>query len=186
MRRTQAKHTADGRRPGVAAAPAVGHGGATDQSAHAVPDQHDFVDRNRPLRDEPAQQVREAAAVVRNMRAGVVAQIERAVAGFLQALAVRARMPALRIPIELPAGLVAAQAVYEYREAWLRRRERSRQGFARQRQGQAVNLEGRTRGERTAPDREVIAEGAAQGAGDGIETRPCMRRFGAAHAGCSF
>ena len=119
VRRAERDDVAHQPDPPLPALAGLAGGAARDQPAHRVPDQRDLLHLDRPGRDDLLEQVGERAAVVGDVAAGVVADVERAAAEI-------ARQPrAVAGPAAEPPGVLGLhQAVHEHDEPRRRRRER--------------------------------------------------------------
>ena len=107
--------------PRVAALDGLVTRAASDEAAHRVPDQRDAIHLDRPRRHQRLQQVRQRAPVLRDVEAGVVAELDRRDPD----VAPQPR-PVRLVAAVAPGVLALHQAVEEDHHVWRRLRERGR------------------------------------------------------------
>ncbi len=131
-------------------------GTTSDESAHAVAQQHQALDPMRPSRGELFQLLRERFPVGREVQPCVVVQVDRRVAK------VTRQRGAVIVPVARPLQIVHAQTVYQYEQpaidVWNGSLQRSR--FELQRV--AIASKTHRGGERIARGGEVVTQHAVQ------------------------
>ena len=178
VRRAQADQPAQRAPPTVAGR--LGHvaGAARDEAAHAVPDDRQLLDGQRPGRDERLEERAQFAPVGGDVQAAVVVQPQRRVAE----IAREGGSVLMAEPPPLP--VVHARAVDQDDELGRRLGEDGPQRGRLERQLVAVVPQSHGDGERIAGRGEVVAEDAVEhgqhrlplGAGDAVaEQRPELR-----------
>ena len=93
---SRARHVAHARAPSVAPRRRAVAGAARHEPAHRVPDERDLLDLHRPRVDERLEQVGERAAVLGDVAAGVVADVDRREAELAREARAVVRRPAAR------------------------------------------------------------------------------------------
>ena len=108
MRRAEEDELVEVPQPFVARQRAVMAGAAGDETAHAVPDEHELAHRHRPELQQGLEQIGERSPVDGNMKAAVVVQIDRRVPE------VARQRGAVIVPLAPPLQIVHAQAVQQH------------------------------------------------------------------------
>ena len=111
VRRAQKHQLVQFLRPLLAGFGGLGQRAAGDQTAHAVAQHDDFVQRTRPVGHHLLQRVGQRAAVVRDVAAAVVVGVDRRQSQFA------AQLLAVVVAVALPADIAHAQAVHQQQHA---------------------------------------------------------------------
>ena len=152
VRRAHADQMAQELQPDVIQPCGLTAGAARDQSAHAVADDRDLVDRHRPLLLQGVELFGELSAVVGDRQPGVVVQIQRRVAQRI------GEHRAVIVAVARPLQIVHAQAVDQDQQLRAVVRNRFDQCLRSQRQGFACMVQAHRQGQGIAGRGEVIAE----------------------------
>ncbi len=126
VRRAEEHQLGQRRSPSVLHLHGVVMGAARYQTAHAVADDDQLVDRHRPLRDQFFEQLGEVLPALGNVTSAVVVQVDRREAE------IACQRLAVIVAVARPLQVVHAQAVRQHQELAARRCDTGRQPAARE------------------------------------------------------
>ena len=156
VRCAQAHQVIDTRSPGLAGLGALVQRAAREQAAHAVAEQHDTLERQRPGVEQSLQQPGQLGAVRRDVQAAVVVQVDGAVT------AVAGQRGAVVVAFAAPLQIVHAQAMQQHHQTRAGARQAQLQRCVFQHQRAAFAAQRHRGGQGVARGGEVVAEHAVQ------------------------
>ena len=156
MRRAEENDAAHVLRPRVTQRIGVVQRAACDEAAHAVAEQHEFLDVDRPRAHERLELRGERAAIGRDVQAAVVVQVDRRV------VRIAFERGAMVMAVAPPLQVTHAQAVREHDDACARSLDVAREGGAIEFERAAVAAQAHADAERIAGCREMVADHAVE------------------------
>ena len=156
MRRTQEDERVQSPDPATPGALRVVAGASRHESAHAVADHDESIDRMRPFAQQRFHELVELAPIHRQVPPGVVVEVQRRVAE------IASERCAVVVPVARPLQVVHAQAVHEDDHFVSGLGKRGGQRIARDADGASGDSHGHCDRERVARRGQMVAEHAVQ------------------------